>query len=121
MKINLLFLIAFLLAGCYYNKDQTLADVCSTTNVSYSNTITQIINANSCLTCHSGPTPLGTFTLENYTQVKAKATDMRGGISVLYGAVSHSAGFVAMPDNLPMLSTCEIAKIKAWIDAGAPQ
>jgi cytochrome c5 len=111
----------YLLAACGSNKEEPIADVCSTANVSYTGTIASIINANGCLGCHSGATPHGRFALQNYDQVKAKALQTRSGTSVLYGAVAHMTGFAAMPQGGTKLSSCDQAKIKAWIDAGAPQ
>ena len=96
--------------------------MCSTVNVTYSNAIAGIISTNSCLTCHSGGAGMGgVINLESYANVIAKATEQRGGISVLYGAVSHQPNFAPMPNGLPKISDCDIAKIKAWTDAGAPQ
>jgi hypothetical protein len=38
----------------------------------------------------------------------------------MYGAITHSAGFTPMPKDAAQLSACTIAKIKKWIDDGAP-
>ena len=37
----------------------------------------------------------------------------------LYGALSWSNGFMAMPQGGSKLPDCNINKIKSWIDAGA--
>jgi hypothetical protein len=113
----------FVLTSCQQNKEKQDAttDICSTANTTYSGTISAIINANGCLSCHSGSSPIAGFTLQTYDQVKAKATQTRGGTSVLYGALAHMAGFTPMPQGLPALSSCDLAKVKAWIDAGTPQ
>jgi hypothetical protein len=39
---------------------------------------------------------------------------------MLYGVISHSPGYRYMPKYGPKLPDCEIAGIKKWIDAGAP-
>ena len=110
------FLIGILiLFGC--KKDNMGQDVnpdCVTTNVTYSTTISGIINTN-CLSCHGSGNPSGGFSLNTYAGVKAKVDDGR-----LFGAVIHLPGCVPMPDGGPKLSQCDINKIKAWIDAGAP-
>jgi mono/diheme cytochrome c family protein len=86
---------------------------CVTTGVTYSGTVSPIISAN-CLGCH-GATPSAPFSLNTYAAVKAKVDDGR-----LFGAISHAAGFSPMPKGGAQLGQCEINKIKAWIDAGAP-
>lgn len=102
--------------SCYYNKEDELYGTnCDTSNVTYSGTVRSIINTYQCLNCHSGVAPTGGFDLETYEQVKAKVTDGR-----LYGAISHAPGYVAMPQDLPKMSSCDIVKMKAWIDAGTP-
>ena len=111
------FLICILiLAGCKKeNMGQEVNAPCPTNNVTYSATISGIINTN-CLGCHGyGSPPSGGFSLNSYSGVKAKVDDGR-----LFGAVSHMQGYVPMPDGAAKLSQCDINKIKAWIDAGAP-
>jgi hypothetical protein len=39
----------------------------------------------------------------------------------LYGALSWAAGYKTMPQGGSKLSDCQLAKIKSWVDAGAPQ
>jgi hypothetical protein len=36
------------------------------------------------------------------------------------GAITHAPGFTPMPQGGAKLPACEIAKIKAWVDAGSP-
>jgi hypothetical protein len=104
-----------LLSSCYYDKEEELYGTsCNTGNVTYSTTITGIINAYNCLSCHNGAVPSGGFSLSGYDNVKAKVTDGR-----LLGAISHTQGFAAMPQNAPKMSQCDINKVKAWVDAGA--
>jgi hypothetical protein len=38
----------------------------------------------------------------------------------LYGTISHSAGFLPMPQNGNKLSDCNITKIRLWVADGAP-
>lgn len=92
-----------------------LDPVCNTTAVSFSQTINPIIITN-CRGCHSGPNPQGGIFLGDYAGVRSVALSGQ-----LYGAVARLPGFTPMPRNRGPLQNCEIAQIKAWVDAGAPQ
>lgn len=109
------------LYACQSNKEEAVEDICRTTNVTYSGTVASIITSNGCLNCHNSTTLAGGFRLENYDQVKAKASESRSGNAVLYGAVAHVNGFSPMPKGMPQISACDQAKMKAWIEAGMPQ
>ena len=103
-----------ILGSCYYDIEPN-PGTCDTSNVTYSGTIAGIIQSNGCLSadCHGGNNPLSGIRLSDYNSVKAMETR-------LFGAVNHSSGFVAMPQNAGKISQCEIDKIQAWINAGAP-
>ncbi|HEU4471685.1 MAG TPA: hypothetical protein VFR58_11410 [Flavisolibacter sp.] len=101
-------------AGCSSDNEEDLTPTCNTSNVTFSGTITGLINQYSCLNCH-GNNPSAPFSLVSYANVKAKVDDGR-----LFGAINHSTGFSPMPKGLPKMSQCDINKVKAWIDAGAP-
>ena len=110
---------AVLLAGCYYDVEEELypfAGNCDTTNVQYATSIVPILQSNGCKSCHSGGAPSGNISLETYTQVRNVALDGR-----LLGAVSHSAGFTPMPQGGNKLTECNINKIRAWVNSGAPE
>ena len=116
MKTKVIIFITVLVWwGCRYDKEQV--GICTTSGVTYSATITGIINTYGCLnsSCHGGSTPASGFSLADYNGVKAKVTDGR-----LFGAISHASGFSPMPKNAGKMSECDIKKVKAWIDAGAP-
>ena len=120
MKTNLFisfFITAFTLAGCYYDKEEELygANPCDTNNVSYSGTIAGVINNYGCLGCHAESSPSANINLASYTGVKARVTD-----GSLWGSINHSPGFSPMPQAAGKMSLCDISRIKAWIDAGAP-
>lgn len=88
---------------------------CNTENVSYSVDIRPVIE-NNCLGCHRNPNPVGGFSLETYADVAAKVNSGR-----FYGAVAWEQGYVPMPFGASApLPDCDLARIKAWIDAGAP-
>ena len=110
----ILLLIGFL-QGCYYdNKDILNPSVCDTTIVTYSASVNPVITAY-CTGCHSGPNAPSGITLDTYIGVKAQVTNKK-----LLGVVTHSSGFVPMPQNGNKLSDCNIAKIRVWIATGAP-
>jgi hypothetical protein len=87
---------------------------CDTANVTYAATIKNLVS-NKCQGCHSGSAPGGGIDFSTYAGVKAKINDGK-----LWGAVNHMPGFSPMPKGGTKLSTCELAQIKKWIDAGAP-
>ena len=86
---------------------------CNTENVSFSSTVFPILDMH-CTGCHSGNDARGNVKLDSYGEVKKKADD--GG---LYGSIAHLSGYAKMPRNANKLPDCDIAQIKAWIDAGA--
>jgi hypothetical protein len=110
-------LLSFLILSCKHDVENEVPNgpSCDLSNVTYSSTITGIISKYSCLSCHSGSAPTGGFSLEGYSNVKAKVTDGR-----LFGAINHSPGYAPMPDGQPKMDQCDINKVKTWIDAGAP-
>ncbi len=90
------------------------SSACDTNNVTFSGTIRPILQ-NKCIGCHSGSAPGGGINLSAYSGVYPVAVNGK-----LHGAVSHSAGSIAMPQNAAKLPDCEINKIGIWVNAGAP-
>lgn len=124
-----LLLIFFLstFSGCYYDNfaelhpGAGLSNICdsSKTVVSYTNDIVPILN-NSCGTnnaCHNAPSlNNNNVDLSNYTGVFGAT---QGGI--LYESVSWTGTASKMPKGSSVkISDCQIALIRKWIDAGAP-
>lgn len=111
-----LFVSSFVIAGCYYDKEDLLypAGNCDTSNSTYSAVVLPAMQNYGCMGCHSGAAPSGNIALSNYAEIKASAQNGK-----LFGSISHGSGFVAMPQGGNKMSTCDINKIKAWIDAGA--
>ncbi|MGZ3918937.1 MAG: hypothetical protein ACXVNM_02095 [Bacteroidia bacterium] len=88
---------------------------CDTSGViSYSTQIVPIIN-NYCINCHNSPsTPPD---LSTYTGVQACS---QGKQAKLYGSVSWDGTAQQMPQgSSTQISTCDIRKIKLWIDQGS--
>lgn len=90
------------------------AGSCNTSNVTFAADVRPIIQ-NNCQGCHSGTAPAGGINFTTHGGIAAVAGNGR-----LFGAISHQAGFVAMPFGGSKLPQCSIDKIKVWIDAGAP-
>lgn len=110
--------MALTVAGCYYDKEEELYGAngaCDTKNITYSLTVSGLMNSYGCLGCHSGPTPDGNINLQGHTNVAAVAATGK-----LYGSISHAPGFQPMPKGSNKMSPCDISRVKAWIDAGTP-
>jgi hypothetical protein len=94
-------------------RNNSCSNTCDTTNVTFSGTIIPLIQ-NSCIGCHSGPTPDGQIDLSNYQNIKTVALNGK-----LYGSVSHSTGFKPMPRGGNSLPVCQIDQIRIWIENGS--
>jgi hypothetical protein len=123
IKVIPLALLAFALipGGCYYDNEEELYGntTCDTVNVTYSADVWPVLNDN-CVSCHSGAAPSGNISLETYDQIKAQALIQAGQPGSLYGAISHDPGNSPMPQGGGQLPSCNITRIKKWIDDGAP-
>ncbi|HET9505344.1 MAG TPA: hypothetical protein VFO93_17505 [Hymenobacter sp.] len=115
-----------LLAACSYTNAYEAPAPCNLpATVSYQVHVLPILTKN-CYSCHSAKdyqqSTAGTFNMEDFTQVKfySNPANGRNNVSYMVGNIRHDAGFVPMPNNGDKLSVCDIATIKAWVDAGAP-
>lgn len=118
MRKILLIISPFLMfaSGCYYDNEEILypgSGNCEQVEVKFSVHVWPVLQANGCVNCHSGQAPSGNISLENYNAVKIQALNGK-----LYGSISHSSGFSAMPKGGNKMNACSINRIKAWIDAG---
>jgi mono/diheme cytochrome c family protein len=89
---------------------------CDTTS-SYKLAIAPLITTN-CIGCHSTASAAasgGGIDLSTYATISVYAANGR-----LYGSISHTAGYSAMPKNLAQLPACQIAQVQKWIAAGYP-
>lgn len=87
---------------------------CDTAQVAFAATITPLLGTYGCTNCHSGTSPSANINLSSYAGVKAKVDDGR-----LLGAITHAAGFSAMPQGGNKMNDCDINKFRAWINRGA--
>ncbi len=122
MRKSFFILVVFtaaLVAGCKYDKEEDLYPpspiACNPGQVTFSTTITGIFTTYSCNFCHGSTSPSGNISLTSYNSVKAVVNNGK-----LFGSITHAPGFSPMPQGGAKIPACDIAKIKAWIDAGAP-
>lgn len=108
-----------LVQSCYYDKEDDLfpftKTTCDTTNVTYSQTIAPIMASN-CNNCHNNSNNNGGVKTDTWDQLSIVAKDGRlsNAINWTYGGSKN------MPSGGSKLSDCDLAKISAWINAGAP-
>ena len=59
--------------------------------------------------------------MESFASISQWTTPAVNGVSYMVGSISHTPGFITMPyDGVGNLDACQIATIKAWVNAGAP-
>ena len=107
-----------LIQGCYYRKADLVypqVSTCDTSNVKYSVEIKTILDANCNNSCHKTGVGMGGVILDTYTGVKSMVT-----FGLIPAVVLHSPGVSPMPKGRPKLGDCEITKISAWVNKGAP-
>lgn len=112
-------LLSILIGGlqsCYYDNEEALYPIaveCDTLIVTYSATIAPIMNA-FCNECHGGSTPNAGYNTDTYIGLKYIADNGK-----LFGVTHHEPGFQQMPKDRPQLSSCNLDKIRIWINEGA--
>ena len=117
-KLRAIFFISIIvLAGCYYDKESLLypqSGICDTSSSTYSLAVQPALQTYGCIGCHSGSVPSGNILLNSYAAVMTYVQNGK-----LYGSITHTTGYSPMPQGGNKMNTCDINKIKAWIDAGA--
>jgi hypothetical protein len=117
-------IVSYLSACSYTNSADTLTPCNLPQTVSYQVDVLPILKQQ-CYRCHSADKyqllSASTLNMEDFTSLKYYAIPANGrdNVSYLVGNIRHDPGFVAMPIDGGKLSDCEIATIKAWVDAGA--
>lgn len=95
-------------------KNTTCASTsCDTSAVTFSGTVLPILK-NNCNGCHGGSAPSADIDLTTFAKVKPTVTN-----GTLLGSIQHANGYSPMPQNGNKLSSCNISKIQAWVNAGA--
>ncbi|RZJ89131.1 MAG: hypothetical protein EOO60_10360 [Hymenobacter sp.] len=113
-----------LFACSYTNSADTITPCNLPLTVSYQANVLPILKQQ-CYRCHSADKykvlTSNTLNMEDFAALQYYATPANGrnNVSYLVGNIRHDPGFVAMPYDGGKLSDCEIATIKAWVDAGA--
>jgi cytochrome c553 len=117
--ILLAFVLGAIFTGCYndkYNELYPQAATCDTANVTYTATIKPIIAQNCATTgCHDATTKESGYDMSVYADLKVAVDNNK-----LLAVINHQSGVQPMPQGLPKLSDCNIAKITKWVSAGAP-
>ena len=123
-SIGVVFTVTFLLFSCYkdseeaiYGSSGTSATNCAdaAASVSYAIQI-QPLFQQYCYSCHSANSPSGGVAMGSNATDKIIALNGK-----LYGCISYAAGYSPMPKGGSKFTNCQLATIKKWIDAGAPE
>lgn len=113
-------LISAAFQSCYYDNKQELyplaTGVCDTAAISYSKHIAPIMatycNASGCHNTASGSAGIKT---DNYADLKTAVEAGR-----FLGAIKMESGYSPMPKGGVLMSSCNLSKIQAWINAKMP-
>lgn len=109
-----------LLTSCYNRKADLIIpnnDCDTSVVISYRTDITNIL-AQNCFICHSADkysSAGGGHQLDSFLGLQEMISSGR-----LLKAINHSPGAVPMPYGGGKLSDCDIMKITAWVNRGAP-
>jgi hypothetical protein len=117
---GVLMLVLLMAGSCYYDSEEALypelGSGCDTTVVTFTGKIAPML-ANNCLSCHSNATAAGSgngIRLENYVDVKNRAT-------AISGSINHTGTYSPMPKNGGKLNSCLIKQFDIWIRTGMPE
>jgi len=110
----------FLTSSCYYDSEEYLypqlpGGNCDTTGVTYSGLVAPILASN-CNSCHSTEAPSGSVITSTYDGLMVAINSGQ-----FRKAINHLSGASAMPKNGSKLPSCELSRIDAWLNQGAPQ
>ncbi len=117
MKVLFTLIFVGLVFSCtWLNEEELYPDqLCDTTEISYTNDIKPIFQAN-CYSCHSSSVSYeGNLNLENFDHIQRVVDDGN-----LLRNIKHQPGSVPMPYGGTKLSDCKILKIESWINQGLP-
>ncbi|QTN39866.1 hypothetical protein HZ996_12155 [Cryomorphaceae bacterium] len=107
-----------LASSCSYNNVEDLhSSGCDTTNVTYSEVIEPLMTQSCAFEgCHGGSFPAANLDLNDYDDVKKVADN-----GLLVNRINRAPGDPLLMPPAGKLPTCNIERIEAWVDAGAPQ
>jgi hypothetical protein len=123
-----------LLGACSYTHESIPEPTCPSVPklVSYQDDVLPILK-DDCYRCHSAANynnpydpsnpngSNGALNMESFAALKTWTQTAGGAESYIVGSIKHLPGYNKMPyDGTPGPEPCEIAIIKAWVDAGAP-
>lgn len=109
-----------MIAGCYNTKADLIIpnnDCDTTIAISYRTDITNILRQN-CYICHSADKYVssgGNNQLDTFFSLQRLIINGK-----LLKAINHAPGAVPMPYGGGKLADCDIMKITAWVNRGAP-
>lgn len=103
-------------SGCSYSHGPEPVPCNDTKPATYAAVIAPIIESK-CLQCH-GATVYQTLGGGNDYSSYQSLT--KQSATLIMGSIRHDPGYDPMPKGLAKISDCDIARIKAWIDAGQP-
>ena len=103
--------------SCVNNNEEDLYGIvpCDTTNITWSSTISGILQ-NNCVGCHGTQVAYGGIRYDTYQSAMIVVQDGR-----LRGAVNHRPGFSKMPKDRGKLPECELTQMNIWLDNNAPE
>jgi len=112
------FIVLLSFQSCYKDKAQKLYPTviaCDTTNITYTNSVKSILDAN-CVNagCHNSSNPSAGYLLDNYNNAILSIPSNK-----LINAVKYSSGGSKNMPPAGKISDCEINKIQAWINQGS--
>jgi hypothetical protein len=123
-----------LLGACSYTHEVIPEPICTSipSVVSYKTDVLPILQAK-CYRCHSAANfnnpynpgasegTNGTLNMESFAALKTWTQSAGGAESYIVGSIKQLPGYNKMPfDGKNSPDACEIATIKAWVAAGAP-
>lgn len=119
-----------LLGACSYTRESIPEPTCPSVpvSVSYKTDVLPILQSR-CYRCHSAANynnaspngSNGALNMEAFAALKTWTQPLGGAESYIVGSIKQLPGYNKMPydgNNGP--DACQIATIKAWVDAGAP-
>lgn len=128
MNRYLLLLVVFVVASCSKKMPTQADDTPPDTNVTYSATIQPMFNAR-CVSCHSASVPQSGVNLATYAATMASRGTQYNALivqtgnpddSALYDKLLSSPRFGSRMPQGGSLTAQQIANVRAWILAGAP-